>query len=299
MRVSYSDGYFVALPPRHPFPMGKFPALRYVLQREGLIRDEDVVEPREADWSDLLLVHDRTYLARLAEGTLSKQEVRRMGLPWSGALVRRSRLAVQGTINAAMMALLDGISANLAGGTHHAFRTHGAGFCVLNDVAVAIRVLQRSQWIRRALVVDLDVHQGDGTASIFAGDDSVFTFSMHGAKNFPFQKQLSSLDIALEDGTDDDVYLSQLDGHLPSIIDRFRPDLLFFLAGIDVLTGDRFGRIALSRKGLQERDARVIETCHRKGLPITLLLSGGYARTPDATADLHAVSHREAARVYG
>lgn len=299
MRVSYSDGYFVPLPPRHPFPMAKFPALHRVLLDEGLVRDQDVVEPREAEWADLLLVHEPDYLSALAAGSLTLQAERRMGLPWSVDLVRRSRLAVQGTINASMMALVDGIAANIAGGTHHAFGSHGAGFCVLNDVAVAIRVLQRSLWIRRALVVDLDVHQGDGTAAIFARDESVFTFSMHGAKNYPFQKQRSSLDLPLEDGTVDDAYLSRLTQHLPRVIADFRPDLVFFLAGIDVMAGDRFGRVSLSRKGLHERDAYMLETCYRAGLPITLLLSGGYAATPGATADLHAISHREAARIYG
>lgn len=299
MRVSYSEGYFVPLPPRHPFPMGKFPALHRLLLDEGLISPSDVVEPREAEWSDLLLVHTNSYLSALADGNLTTAAVRRMGLPWSQRLVNRSRLAVQGTINAAMMALVDGVAANLAGGTHHAFATRGEGFCVLNDVAVAIRVLQRSLWIRRAIIVDLDVHQGDGTAAIFEKSPEVFTFSMHGAKNYPFLKQESTVDVPLLDGTNDADYLALLRKHFVPALDEFSPDVIFYLAGIDVLAGDRFGRINLSREGLHARDTLVLNEAHRRGISIVLLLSGGYAATPEQTADLHAIVHREARRVFG
>ncbi len=299
MRISYSDGYYVPLPEGHPFPMAKFPALHWLLLREGLIRPADVVTPRQADWSDLLRVHTPAYLARLATGTLSRHAERRMGLPWSERLVYRSRLAVQGTINAAMMALEDGIAANLAGGTHHAFPDHGEGFCVLNDVAVAIRLLKQSCWIRRALIVDLDVHQGNGNAAIFADDAAVFPFSMHGAKNYPFEKPPSTLDVPLPDATTDAAYLDMLDAHLPVAIEQAQPDLIFYLAGIDVVKNDRFGRTALTRDGLHARDAYVLETVRDRGCPIVLLLSGGYAATPELTADLHAVAHREARRVFG
>lgn len=299
MRVSYHEGYCIPLPPRHPFPMPKFPALYRLLLEKGLLRPEDVVAPRPADWADLLMVHTPEYLSRLAGGTLGKQAERRMGLPWSPALVYRSRLAVQGTINAALMALEDGLAANLAGGTHHAFPGHGEGFCVLNDVAVAIRVLERSGWIRRALVIDLDVHQGNGTAAVFAGDDAAFTFSVHGEKNFPFHKIPSSLDVGLPDGTGDEAYLGVLAQHLPGALEKARADLVFYLAGIDVAAGDRFGRITLTRRGLRTRDRYVLEAVYRSGLPLVLLLSGGYAQTPEATADLHATAHREARCVYG
>lgn len=299
MRVSYSEGYFVPLPPKHPFPMGKFPALHRLLLDEGLLRPEEVTAPRPADWADLLLVHTPEYLTRLARGTLERQAERRMGLPWSPRLVHRSRLAVQGTINAAFMALQDGLAANLAGGTHHAFPGHGEGFCVLNDVAVAIRVLRRSQWIRRALVIDLDVHQGNGTAAIFAKNDDVYTLSLHGARNYPYDKPPSTLDVGLDDDTRDDAYLDALAQHLPGALEAARPDLVFYLAGIDVVAGDRLGRLHLTRSGLHARDGYVLETLHRHGLPVVLLLSGGYAATPEETADLHAVAHREARRVVG
>lgn len=298
MRVSYSDGYYVPLPPDHPFPMGKFPALHQRLLDEGLLQSQDVLPPRPADWSDLLRVHTARYLRALSSGTLSASAERRMGLPWSERLVHRSRLAVQGTINAALMALEDGIAANLAGGTHHAFPDHGEGFCVLNDVAVAIRLLMRSCWIRRALVIDLDVHQGNGTAAIFADTDAVYTFSMHGRKNYPFQKPPSSLDVPLPDDTGDDRYLDVLDQHLPTALRLAAPDLVFYLAGIDVVAGDRFGRLALTRDGLYARDRHVLAAVRDAGHPVVLLLSGGYAETPEATAALHATSHRAARDVF-
>ena len=298
MRVSYSDGYFVPLPAGHPFPMAKFPALHRLLIQEAMIHPSDVVVPRQVEWSDLLRVHTPRYLSALAEGTLTRHAERKMGLPWSKRLVVRSRLAVQGTINTAMMALEDGLAANLAGGTHHAFPDHGEGFCVLNDVAVAIRLLKQSCWIRRALVIDLDVHQGNGTAAIFRDDPDVFTFSMHGAKNYPFQKPPSTLDVPLPDATNDAVYLDTLRQYLPDVLDRARPDLVFYLAGIDVMADDRYGRMALSRDGLHDRDRFVLRTIQATDLPLALLLSGGYAATPELTADLHAVTHREAHRVY-
>jgi acetoin utilization deacetylase AcuC-like enzyme len=299
MRVSYSDGYYVPLPDGHPFPMAKFPALHDILIREGLIRERDVVSPRQADWSDLLRVHTQAYLSNLAEGTLSRRAERRMGLPWSKRLVYRSRLAVQGTINAAYMALEDGVAGNLAGGTHHAYPDHGEGFCVLNDVGVAIQVLRSACWIRRPLIIDLDVHQGNGNAAFFQNDDAVYTFSMHGAKNYPFKKPPSTLDVALDDDTDDQTYLDTLERTLPGVLDDARPDLVFYLAGIDVMADDRYGRMSLTRDGLHARDGFVLEQIRDRNLPVVCLLSGGYARTPTATADLHAVMHREATRVFG
>ena len=298
MRASYCDGYYVPLPEGHPFPMAKFPALHRLLRREGLLGPTDVVAPRQADWTDLRRIHTSEYLTHLAEGTLPARAERRMGLPWSERLVYRSRLAVQGTINAAFMALTDGLAANLAGGTHHAFPTRGEGFCVLNDVAVAVRVLQAACWVQRVLIIDLDVHQGNANATVFADDDSIFTFSMHGAKNYPFEKPPSSLDVPLDDETEDQRYLDTLRTYLPRTLDAARPDLVFYLGGIDVATDDRFGRLSLTREGLHARDRYVLRQLRARDLPVALLLSGGYAETPEKTADLHAITHREAARVY-
>ena len=299
MRVSYSPGYYVALPEGHPFPMGKFPALHRILRREGLLRPRDVVEPDRAAWTDLLLVHTPEYLARLERGGLDRRARRRMGLPWSRGLVRRSRLAVQGTVEAARMALRDGIAANLAGGTHHAFPDRGEGYCVLNDVGVAVRLLRRSGEARRILVLDLDVHQGNGTAAVLGREQGVTTFSLHAEKNYPWRKVPSTRDAALPDGAGDEAYLERLAGELPALLEASRPELVFYLAGVDPVAGDRYGRLSLSREGLRRRERLVLRTVRGHGVPVTLLLSGGYAASPRATADLHAEVHRAAAELRG
>ena len=299
MRVSYCEGYYVSLPEQHPFPMGKFPALRDILLREGLIQEKDMVGPEQAAWDDLRLIHSEDYLDKLARGGLSRKEERRLGLPWSAALVRRSRLAVGGTLQAARMALEDAIAANLAGGTHHAFPGFGEGFCVLNDVAVTIAVLRREEVIERALVIDLDVHQGNGTAAACQGEEAVYTFSMHGEKNFPFVKECSSLDVGLGDGLTDGKYAEILAAHLPQVLEAARADIVFYLAGVDPVVGDRYGRLALSRSGLRARERMVLEQVKATGAALVLLLSGGYAPTPQQTADLHAEVHRVARELYG
>ena len=297
MRVHIHEGYVVDLPPGHAFPMRKFAALRDILLAEGLVAPPDIVAPHEAPWELLGLAHSDDYLAKLRQGTLSRDEERRLGLPWSEALVRRSRLATMGTLLAAEEALRAGISANLAGGTHHACHDHGEGYCVINDVAVAVRRLARDGAAERFLVIDLDVHQGNGNAELLAADAGAFTFSMHGDRNYPLRKPPSDLDVGLPDGTGDDAYLSALERHLPSCFDRARPQLAFFLAGVDVVAGDRFGRLSLSREGLAQRDRLVLAACRARGVPVVLVLAGGYAATPEDTADLHATVHREAARL--
>lgn len=299
MRVSYHEGYFTPLPPGHRFPMAKFPVLYDILMAEGLIGHADVVTPDEADWDTLRIVHTERYLADLREGTLDAGAQRRMGLPWSPGLTRRSRLAAQGTINAAWMALADGVAANLAGGTHHAFADRGEGFCVLNDVALAIRLLKRADKIERALVVDLDVHQGNGTADVLRADEYAYTFSIHGEKNYPFHKVQSSHDVALPNDIGDLGYLDALAEHLPIAFATARPDFVVYLAGVDVVAGDRFGRLNLSRRGLHARDRFVLDMVRHHGVPVLLVLSGGYAATPERTADLHATVHREARAVFG
>jgi acetoin utilization deacetylase AcuC-like enzyme len=294
MRCAYHPDYYVPLPATHPFPMAKYPRLYERLRAAGWLVEPEVIEPVEAALDDLRLVHTDEYLGQLSNGTLDAAAVRRIGVPWSAALWRRSRLATQGTLEAARAALDDGLAANLAGGTHHAFADHGEGFCVLNDVAVAIRVLQRDARIRRALVIDLDVHQGNGTAAIFAADPDVFTFSMHGERNYPLRKMRSTLDVGLADGVGDEEYLALLQQHLGAILGAFSPDLVFYLAGVDPAQGDRYGRLALSNVGLRRRERSVLEACRSRGLPLVVTIAGGYASTPERTAELHSLVFEEA-----
>jgi acetoin utilization deacetylase AcuC-like enzyme len=278
--------------------MAKYPLLFEKLLEQGLLERVDVLEPGEARLADLALVHTQDYLERLAADRLSLSEQRRLGVPWSARLWRRSRLAVQGTLLAARAALDDGLAANLAGGTHHAFADHGEGFCVLNDVAIAIRVLQRERVIERALVIDLDVHQGNGTAAIFAGDSSVFTFSMHGERNYPPQKMRSTLDVGLADGLDDDAYITVLAENLERVAGQCSADLAFYLAGVDVVRGDRYGRLALTEDGLRRRERFVLDWArHARRWPLALTIAGGYATTPARTASLHAIVFKEAAQL--
>lgn len=298
MRVSYHPDYFVELPPGHPFPMEKFPGLHDILISEGIVDPGRVIRPREAEIDLLRLVHTDEYLWKLATGNLSRAEERRIGIPWSDSLWRRSRLAVSGTVNAALMALEDGCSGNLAGGTHHAFPDHGQGFCVLNDVAICVRHLRRQGRIRRALIIDLDVHQGNGTAAIFEADRNVYTMSIHGEKNFPARKARSDLDIGLPCGTGDEEYLAVLRETLPKAIAESRADVVFFLAGVDPAEGDRYGRMQLTCAGLERRDRFVLETIRQANLPLVLLLSGGYAATPEQTARLHSIVFRQAVDVF-
>jgi acetoin utilization deacetylase AcuC-like enzyme len=294
MRVSYHPGYVVELPEHHPFPMRKFSELARIVVEEGICRPDEVIAPDEAAWETLGLVHTERYLTALRTGTLGSDEIRRLGLPWSEALVRRSRLATQGTINAARWALESGLAGNLAGGTHHAHADGGEGFCVINDVAVATRWLQREGLVRRVLLVDLDVHHGNGNAGYFAGDQEVFTFSIHGEKNFPLRKPPSSLDVPLADHVGDVEYLAALDRWLPRAIEQADADLVFYLGGVDVVIGDRYGRLALTREGLRERDRRALGRLRAHRLPVCLVLAGGYAKTPELTAALHAEAFRVA-----
>ncbi len=288
MRVSYSGGYYAPIPDDHVFPMRKFEGLYRYLLGNQIINPHQIVKPSEADTAQLMHVHTQRYLNGIFYGRLDSKEERKLGLPWSPGLARRSRLAVQGTLNAALMAIEDGISGNLAGGTHHAFPDWGEGFCVFNDVAVAIRVLQRSMWIRRAMVIDCDVHQGNGTAAFFEDDPDVFTFSIHGEKNYPFRKPPSSYDVGLPDKTNDKNYIRTLGDALDRIFESFHPDIVFYLGGIDILETDHFGRLAVTMKGLRRRDQIVIDTVYQKGVPLVLLLSGGYAPTLAETVKAHA-----------
>ena len=287
-----SARYSFPLPPGHRFPIEKYTLLRERVLRDGLVHPERMHEPARVDVDDLLLVHTREYVEQLTGGRLSPEALRRIGFPWSEALVERSYRAVGGTCEAAEAALAHGVAVNLAGGTHHAFADHGEGFCVFNDVAVAIRRLQRTRAIRRAAVIDLDVHQGNGTHAIFAGDESVFTFSMHGGRNYPFHKVAGSLDIELPDGIGDDAYLERLCESLPQVLHRARADLVAYLAGADPHEGDALGRLGLGFEGLARRDALVLEACREVGIAVVVTIAGGYGRNIEDTIAVHAATVR-------
>lgn len=297
MRVFYTPRYYADIGEGHVFPIRKFELVRDRLLAEGTLSPSEIVEPREASVGDVLLVHTEDYVTRLRAGALDARELRRLGLPWSKALVRRSFLATAGTLGAARAALEVGAASNLAGGTHHAFPDRGEGFCVLNDVAIAVRALRRDREIRRASVVDLDVHQGNGTAAIFEGDAEVFTFSMHGAKNYPLFKQRSSLDVELPDGTSDEEYLDALSRHLPRAFEH-APDLVFYLGGADPYAGDKLGRLSLSIEGLRRRDELVLGECRARGVPVATVMSGGYAADIDDTVEIHCNTIRAVKSVY-
>lgn len=268
--------------------MKKFQGLHSFLLEKEVVAPAEIIEPSMINLSDLITAHTPDYAQAVWEGGLTRKEIRRMGLPWTKSLAIRSRLAVQGTLNAGLMALQDGLAGNLAGGTHHAMPHFGEGFCVFNDVAVAIKVLQQSKWVNKVLVIDCDVHQGNGTAYIFRDTPDVFTFSIHGENNYPFKKPPSDLDIGLPDKTGDKEYAKSLISALDSIFNKFKPDLVFYLGGIDPMETDYFGRLSLTLSGLRERERIVIESVTQQDYPLVLLLSGGYAPTLEETVVAHA-----------
>ena len=295
MKAFYCDNFLLPLPPAHSFPMAKYARLRDRVVTEGILRPEDLVVPRAARWDELALVHTAEYLSAVASGTLSPDAQRRIGFPWSSAMVERARRSVGATIEASHAALLDGAAVNLAGGTHHAFADGGAGYCVFNDVAVAARVLLAEGRVSRVAVLDTDVHQGDGTASIFRDAPEVFTCSLHGANNFPFAKQQSDLDIVFEDGTGDAEYLRRLGEALEAVV-AHRPEVLFYVAGADPYERDRLGRLRLTVTGLAERDRLVFGAAASRHIPVSVCMAGGYAADVDAIATIHANTVREAQR---
>ncbi|MDQ3088472.1 MAG: histone deacetylase [Acidobacteriota bacterium] len=296
-KIYYSPYYYADIGEGHVFPIRKFELVRDKLLAEGTLQANEIIEPQPAKVEDLRLVHTENYITRLVDGTLTAKEVRKLGLPWSKSLVRRTFLAVSGTINASFHALETGVSSNLAGGTHHAFPDRGEGFCVLNDVAVAVRVLQQAQQAQRFLIIDCDVHQGNGTAFIFKDEEEVFTFSMHGAKNYPLFKEKSNLDIELKDGTGDAEYLETLNEALPRIF-LHNPDLIFYLGGADPFEKDKLGRLNLTKKGLYARDEMVVHYAKEHHVPIVTVMSGGYALDINDTVEIHCNTIRAVKKVF-
>jgi acetoin utilization deacetylase AcuC-like enzyme len=297
MRVFYTPRYYAEIGDTHIFPIRKFELVRNQLLAERTLLNDEIHEPLPAAIDDLLLVHTEDYVTRLSNGTLSDKEIRRLGLPWSESLVRRSFYAVGGTIAAAAHCLVEGYSSNLAGGTHHSFADRGEGFCVFNDVAIAIRTLRSRNLIQRAAIVDCDVHQGNGTATIFAGDTQTFTFSMHGVNNYPLHKAQSSLDIELPDRTSDDEYLSILSKSLERVF-QSRPEIVFYLAGADPYVGDKLGKLALSIQGLHQRDELVLQECYEREIPVVTVMSGGYGKEISDTIEIHCNTIRAVKKIF-
>ncbi len=287
MKIYHSDACRLPLPAGHTFPIDKYRLLRESVQTIGLANRAHLRAGPAATEEDILRVHDPDYITRLQQGRLSRHEMRRIGFPWSPQLVERARYSAGSTLAAARSALAEGAGINLGGGTHHAFPDHGEGYCVLNDVAIALRALQACQRIHTAVVIDCDVHQGNGTAAIFSGDPSVFTFSIHGRNNFPYRKVPGDLDIALDDDTADDEYLERLEWGLARSLAAGPFDLAVYLAGADPYRRDRFGRLALTRAGLARRDRLVINACRQSDLPVAVTMSGGYARDTADTVAIH------------
>ncbi len=287
MKLFYTDEFVLPLPEKHRFPMSKYSLLRHRLLESKIVVQSDLWVPNAATEAQLLRVHSREYVGRVMNGELTEAEVRRIGFPWSPGLVERSRRSVGATIEASRAALASGFAANLAGGTHHAFRDCGEGFCVFNDAVVALRTMQAEGRIRRAIIIDCDVHQGNGTANILADDPSIFTFSIHGEKNFPLRKERSDLDVGLPKDTPDEPFLEALENGLKKSFAATEANLAIYLAGADPYVGDRLGSLAVTKEGLAKRDQLVFDYCQNHGCPVVITMAGGYAPNVDDIVDIH------------
>lgn len=298
IKIAWAQIYHHPLPENHRFPMEKYSLLPDQLIFEGTASKENFFEPVAVSESQILLCHTKTYWDKLLHLQLTPSEIRKTGFPLSEQLIKREVIIAGGTVQAARYALEFGVAMNIAGGTHHAFSNRGEGFCLLNDVAIAASVLLHDQSIKKALVVDLDVHQGNGTAEIFASNPNVFTFSMHGKKNYPLHKEFSDLDIELEDGTSDEQYLSILSEQLPKLIEYQKPEIIFFQSGVDVLESDKLGRLALTIQGCRERDRLVFDQSKKAGIPVVATMGGGYSERIADIVEAHANTFRLAASMW-
>lgn len=297
-KVAYHPIYKHPLPEGHRFPMEKYELLPRQLLHEGTCVETDFFEPSFPAEEDILKAHDPEYFHKLIGLELSQKEIRRSGFPLSRELVNRELIIADGTIKAAKFALDDGIAFNIAGGTHHAYSNRAEAFCLLNDQAIAARYLQQNKLAEKILIIDLDVHQGNGTAEIFEDDNSVFTFSMHGKNNYPFKKEKSDLDIEVDDGTEDEAYLKILKQTLPRLLEEQQPDFIFYLCGVDILKGDKLGRLACSLNGCKERDRFVLQTCHDLAIPVQCSMGGGYSPDIKIIIEAHANTYRLAREIF-
>lgn len=296
--IIYHQDYVAPLPLGHRFPMSKFCQLYELLLTDGVATSSQFYVPELPNLDLIELVHTADYVKAYCQGTLDVKAQRRIGLPWSAALANRTCIAVGGTILTAKLALSQGLACNTAGGTHHAFPSYGSGFCIFNDLAIASRTLQKLGLAQKILIVDLDVHQGDGTAFIFQNDNSVFTFSMHCGVNFPGTKQHSDLDVPLPEGMEDDDYLQTLAQYLPDLLTEVKPDLVFYDAGVDPHLGDKLGKLALTDTGIFRREMQVLTTCVGAGYPVACVIGGGYGDDMQALVWRHSLLHRAASQVY-
>ena len=298
LKIAWTEIYAHPLPKNHRFPMEKYNLLPEQLLYEGTIKNENFFKPDPITEEQVLRTHDQEYWSKLKEQSLTRKEERRTGFPLSKELVEREITIMNGTVQAALFALEFGVAMNIAGGTHHAFTNRGEGFCLLNDIAIAANHLLDNDLAKQILVVDLDVHQGNGTAEIFQKDSRVFTFSMHGASNYPMHKEQSDLDVPLEDGTDDPSYLRLLDQHLNQLLDKVEPDFIFFQSGVDVLKTDKLGRLGMSIEGCKDRDRKVIQACKDNGIPFVASMGGGYSERIAHIVEAHANTYRLAQEIY-
>lgn len=298
LHIAWDIDYILPLPPGHRFPMEKYELVPGQLLYEGAITAANLRSPHDCDREDLLRAHDQEYLDKLDNNLLSPREQRVIGFPQTPQMIRRERMIAQGTIDCCKAALSHGVALNVAGGTHHAFRDHGEGFCILNDFAVASLHLLAQKLASRIVIIDLDVHQGNGTASIMSGNQSVFTFSMHGQHNYPFKKTISDLDIGLTDGTGDETYLQILETELTGVLDRYKPDFACFVAGVDVLKTDRFGKLGLTMEGCARRDRMVMEALFSRDVPCAISMGGGYSPDIRTIVTAHVNTFKTAIDIY-
>lgn len=298
IRIAYDPIYAHPLPEGHRFPMLKYELIPEQLIHEGTIRQEQLFSPLPCEEETILLTHDKVYLDKLQQQTLSASEQRKIGFPQSPELTLRELMITQGTIDCCLYAMQNGVALNVAGGTHHALRDRGEGFCLLNDMAVAANYLLYTKQCKQVLIIDLDVHQGNGTASLFEQEPRVFTFSMHGAHNYPFHKEKSDLDVPLADGMDDATYLQLLTHHLPSLIKHVQPDFAFYLSGVDILETDKFGKLKVTMDGCKQRDRFVFETLKAAGIPVTVAMGGGYSPDVRTIVEAHCNTYRLAKEIF-
>jgi acetoin utilization deacetylase AcuC-like enzyme len=297
-KLAYSPIYAHPLPEGHRFPMLKYELIPKQLLYEGSITEENLFEPNLANEKEILLTHEKVYLQQLKSLSLDKAHVRRIGFPLSEELVTRELCLIQGTLDCALFALQYGVSINIAGGTHHAFANKGEGFCLLNDMAFAANALLKRKLVQTVLIIDLDVHQGNGTAAIFKENKSVFTFSMHGKDNYPFHKEESDLDIPLENGMKDEPYLALLKNNLEKILDQVRPDFIFYLCGVDVLGTDKLGKLNLTEEGCKQRDSLIFNMSKSLKIPVACAMGGGYSPKISDIVNAHCNTIRSAQRIF-